>query len=243
METFELAANGRLHHFDTGPFNWYIISQAGRLTLVDAGLPGHYPVFLNGLRSLGCGLKDVEAVILTHAHADHTGFAEALRRAANVPVFIHRDDLALSRRVLNLPWDGLLTNAWRPYVVSIFGRAALNGVFSMPRLAQAYAFKDGDTLDVPGTPRVIHVPGHTPGEAVFHLPEAGMLLSGDALITRDLLTGTQGPPQVPASVLNGNDEEARRSLDRLSGLGMVTVLPGHGKPWKGDLAAAIGGKV
>jgi glyoxylase-like metal-dependent hydrolase (beta-lactamase superfamily II) len=109
------ATYSRLHRFDTGSFNWYLISQGDRLTLVAAGFPGHYPIFLNGLHSLGYSLKDLEAIILTHAHADHTGFAEKLRRAANVPVFIHRDDLAASRRPLNLPWYGLLTNVWRPY--------------------------------------------------------------------------------------------------------------------------------
>jgi len=42
-----------IHHFETGPFNWYVIEESGRLTLVDAGFPGHYRVFLDGLRSIG----------------------------------------------------------------------------------------------------------------------------------------------------------------------------------------------
>jgi glyoxylase-like metal-dependent hydrolase (beta-lactamase superfamily II) len=239
MEMFELALGGRLYHFDTGPFNWYLISQDGRLTLVDAGFPGHYPVFLNGIRSLGYSIKDLEAIILTHAHADHTGFAEKLREAVNIPVFIHKDDLATSKGLLNLPWVGLLTNVWRPYVVKIFGHATWNGIFSMPRLTKAYAFKDGDRLDVPGKPRVIHIPGHTLGEVVFYLPESGILLSGDTIITRDLMTGAEGQPRVPSSVLNGNNKEARRSIDRLSDLGLVTVLPGHGRPWKGSMSEVI----
>ena len=66
--------------FDSGPFNWYIIRQDGRLTLVDAGFPSHYKIFAEGLLSIGHTIKDVEAVILTHAHADHIGFAERIRK-------------------------------------------------------------------------------------------------------------------------------------------------------------------
>ena len=40
-----------IHHFDTGPFNWYIIEDEGRLTLVDAGFPGNYSVFTKGIAS------------------------------------------------------------------------------------------------------------------------------------------------------------------------------------------------
>lgn len=39
-----------IHHFDTNPFNWYLIEEGGRFTLVDAGFPGHHRVFLQGPR-------------------------------------------------------------------------------------------------------------------------------------------------------------------------------------------------
>lgn len=70
-----------IYHFPTGPFNWYVIEEGGRLTLVDAGFPGHFGVFSDGVRSIGREMKDVEAVILSHAHADHMGSPIAWRRA------------------------------------------------------------------------------------------------------------------------------------------------------------------
>jgi len=228
-----------IHHFNTDPFNWYVLKEGGRLTLVDAGFPGHYPVFLEGLRSIGSDLKDVEAIILTHAHADHMGFAERVRRATNAPVFVHEADLAAAGRPLQLPWWGLLSNAWRPFTASMLGRAIGNGVFSLSRLNQVRTFRDGDVLDVPGRPRVLHAPGHTPGEVAFHLPERDVLIGGDVLVTRNLMTGEFGPPQVPHRSLNANDTQARRSLDRLRELGRVTLLPGHGKPWTGQMTNAI----
>lgn len=231
-------ANG-IHRFDTGSFNWYLIEEAGRITLVDAGFPGHYRVFREGLRSLGKTLQDVEAVVITHAHADHTGFAARVGREAKVPVYVHQDDVEKASRVLQLPWFGLLGNAWRRYTAEMLARATWNGVFTLPTIPKARAYRDGEVLDVPGRPFVVHVPGHTPGESALYLPERKVLLSGDTLVTVDLFLGTEEGPQVPHRLLNCDDRAARKSLDRLKELGEVTMLPGHGKPWNGTMAEAV----
>ncbi len=228
-----------VHHFDTGPFNWYVVEASSRLTLIDAGFPGHYMTFLDGIRSLGRDLKDLEAIVLTHAHADHIGFAERVRKETGVPVYVHRDDLLKSQRVLQLPWFGLLSNAWRPYTASMLGNAMFHGVFTFPAIGKAIGFDDGAVLEVPGRPQVIHVPGHTPGEVALFFPDRNVLVSGDTLVTRNLFTGEEGAPAVPSRFLNANDRLALRSIDRLSEIGTVTMLPGHGRPWTGTMKDAI----
>lgn len=228
-----------IHHFDTGPFNWYLLEQHGRLTLVDAGFPGHYCVFRRGLESIGRTLADIEGVVITHAHADHLGFARRLQRERNVPVFVHRADLAAARRPLQLPWWGLLSNAWHPFMATMLSRATWNGVFWAPGVADPKAIEDGDILELPGRPRVVHCPGHTPGQIALHLTAANIVLSSDVLITRHLVTGAQGKPQLASAILNHNAAQAARSLDRLSDLGAVTLLPGHGQPWTGNISDAI----
>ena len=230
-----------IHHFPTGPFNWYVLEEAGRLTLVDAGFPGHFGVFEDGLRRLGRQMKDVEAVVLTHAHADHMGFAERVARAAGAPVFIHAADVAASRRAWQLPWFALLGNAWRPFTGSMLGRAIANGVFRYAPVSNARAVRDGEVLQVPGRPQVIHTPGHTPGEIALFLPERRVLISGDTLVTRDLFSGATGAPRLTPPSLNGDYREAQRSLGRLRELGRVTILPGHGSPWAGEMGEAIEG--
>ena len=228
-----------IYHFDTGPFNWYLIEEDSRLTLVDAGFPGHYSVFREGLAELGRTIADVEAVVITHAHADHTGFAQRVSREANAPVFIHEADVEKVKRTLQLPWWGLLSNAWRLYTAAMLGTAIQNGVFTFPSVPNAIPFMDNAILEVPGRPHILHVPGHTAGEVALYLPERGVLLSGDTLITRDLFTGERGSPQVPHRLLNANNREARRSLDRLTEVGIVTMLPGHGRAWQGEMAHAV----
>jgi glyoxylase-like metal-dependent hydrolase (beta-lactamase superfamily II) len=178
-------------------------------------------------------------VILTHAHADHMGIADRVAKAAKAPVFIHRDDVDAAQKVLQLPWMALLTNAWHPYVAGILTRAVVNRVFSSARVSDPKAFADGDVLDVPGRPHVIHTPGHTPGEVVFFLPAQQVLLSGDTLVTRDLYTGRNGAPQLTRPALNDDYRRARQSLHRLKDLGRVQMLSGHGRLWKGEISEAI----
>lgn len=89
-ESMEVASG--VHRFGSRFVNWYLVEQAGKLTLVDAGLRGYWPQLQGALRSLGCILDDVEAVVLTHAHADHIGFAQRLRSATGAAVHVHQAD-------------------------------------------------------------------------------------------------------------------------------------------------------
>ena len=228
-----------VHHFTRYQFNWYVVQDDGGLTVIDAGFPGHYRVLLEGLASLGRTVRDVQAVIITHAHADHTGFASTLSAESGAPIYVHRDDVALVRRPLYLPWPGLLTHAWRPYTASMLTHAVVNGLLRLPRIPAPCPVADQDVLDAPGRPRIIHVPGHTPGDIVVHLPERGLLFTGDALVTRDLFTGRDGDPQLTAASLNGDYAQATRSLSRLEDLGQVVLLPGHGRPWTGTARGAV----
>src|SRR5215218_9042276 len=83
----------------TSIVNWYLVADADGVTVVDAAFPAYGSQLCEGLRELGRSQSDVRAVVLTHAHADHVGFAEQLRRKLDIPVYVHRKDAELARNL------------------------------------------------------------------------------------------------------------------------------------------------
>ena len=86
-----------IHRLTQGVANFYLIGESGKYTVIDAGTPGDWAYFARSLAGLGAKLADVDAVLLTHAHPDHTGFAERARTEAGAQVWIHRADEQAAR--------------------------------------------------------------------------------------------------------------------------------------------------
>jgi len=112
------------------------------------------------------------------------------------------------------------------------------GVTRTVPVVEASSFVDEEVLDVPGRPRVIHTPGHTPGNAAMSLEDRGVLIVGDALATIDLVSGRSGPRLLPAFT-NDDHELALSSLGKIELVKARWVLPGHGLPWEGSPQQAV----
>ena len=229
-----------VYRLGTRHVNFYLVEDGGRYTVVDAGLPGYFGQVVHGLEALGATLGDVEAVVLTHADADHIGIAERLRNEAQATVHVHEADARMARTGKFKHTEGnVLKYMWRPSAWSLIAHFATNGGGRPRRIADVDTFTDGEVLDVPGRPRVIATPGHTYGHVVLVLErEGGVMFTGDALCSRNPLTGRTGPQLLP-SAFNTATEQAMGSLERIEGVQAGQLLFGHGDPWTEGAAAAV----
>ena len=216
-----------LHRLGNGLVNSYLLEESGQITIIDAGVSGYWKDLPTELAAMGRTVEDVRAIVLTHGHSDHIGFAERMRRERGTPVRVHELDAALARGEVPNPSKGLGPTKIRPLLEFLLYTGLRGGLRNHP-IKEVATFGDGATLDLPGSPRVILVPGHTPGSAALHVPSHDALFVGDAFATKAVTTGEEGPRVAP---FTADADEAVRSLARIEGLEARWVLPGHGQAW------------
>lgn len=229
-----------IRRLGNGLVNVYLLEEAGSITIIDTGLPGYYQRELPAeLQAMGRTLADVKAVVLTHAHSDHMGFAERIRSERQMPVWVSDADAPLARGEVKQTRDPNehMIRELRPIPLLRFLIWGMRHQgLSFKPVIEAACFGDGATLDVPGAPQVVIVPGHTAGSAVLHVPTREAVFVGDAFATRNVLSGQTGPQLAPFAADLG---QAFDSLARLDGIDARVALPGHGEPWAGSLREAL----
>ncbi|MEV6599929.1 MBL fold metallo-hydrolase [Actinoplanes sp. NPDC051346] len=223
-----------LHRIGNDIVAAYLVDAADGVTVIDAGLPGHWRELNAELASMGRAVDDIRGVVLTHGDSDHLGFAERLRRDHGVAVFVHEADAARARGEgkPKASWGSMRLGATAGFLWYAIRKGGMRTTY----LTEVVGMADGQVLDLPGAPRVIGLPGHSPGSVAIHVPTADAFFVGDALTTRHVLTGQCGPQPAP---FTDDARQALASLDRLDGLQATWLLPGHGTPWSGGVAEAV----
>jgi glyoxylase-like metal-dependent hydrolase (beta-lactamase superfamily II) len=223
-----------LHRIGNDIVAVYLIDTEDGVTVIDAGLSGQFSDLTAELTAMGRTIADVRGVILTHGDSDHVGFAERLRRDHHVPVYVHSADAARARGEVK-GTAGMGGFKLGP-LLGFLSYSARKGGLRTTYLTEVTTVEDGQVLDLPGAPRIISLPGHSPGSIAVYSAVADAIFVGDGLTTRDVLTGRTGPRPAP---FTDEPAEALASLSRLEPLTATWILPGHGAPFDGGVQEAV----
>lgn len=214
--------------------NTYLIDD-GRLIVVDPASVQHTRLTLDYLqRYLQRSPADIDLIVLTHLHPDHTGGVEELRQVCRAPVaasviawqLMHKwqgEDLQVER-AQDIRLDNLLAQALHPGIRP--GLLHHLDLFS-PHYARQVQMVDiwlNDVGYLPNHPdwRVIASPGHTPESLCLYNPFSYELLCGDTVVTTE--NGS-------LLVRSGTDRrQLEETLQTLRTLPVHYLYPGHGRP-------------
>ncbi len=200
--------------------NCYLVQGDAGFVLIDTGLSTRRVELERELERAGCRPGDLTLIVITHGDADHAGNGAHLRGTFGARIAMHRAEWQAVER-----GNMLLSRGRMPFLRWMLGGLVFRfaGLRRSDRFEPDLHLDDGDDLSGYGLDaRVLHLPGHSRGSV-------GILTADGDLFCGDLLTNL-GEPQ-PNSLV-GDRADLVASLNRLQGLGIRTVYPGHGKPFR-----------
>lgn len=181
--------------------NIYLIQGEVNL-LIDTGTGRNFDRVRGELEELGTGPRGIDIIINTHHHFDHVGGNSDFLQACDCELMASEESANVLRAAdREETFAGAFGGELEPMEVS-------------------RALSEGDEIEVgEGVLTVLSTPGHTPGDISLYEPEEKVLFSGDTVFR-----GGIGRTDLPSS-----DRGAMRSsLQKLAGLDVERLYPGHG---------------
>ncbi|MEV5649509.1 MBL fold metallo-hydrolase [Nocardia sp. NPDC052254] len=216
----------------------YALESPGGLVLVDAGWhdDNAWNGLTSGLAAIGHSVADVEGVVLTHFHPDHSGLCGRVRDASGAWIAMHEadhDQFAQMSADRDADWMNAerqnmaragADQAEQDAFVTAMGEEVHVGRDSAPDRLLA----DDESIALTGRSlRVVHTPGHTPGHVCFHLADADVMFTGDHVLQKTT-------PHVGNFVYPLEERDALAqfldSLRRVQSMNVTRGLGAHGLP-------------
>ncbi len=206
-----------------GAVNCYLIETGTGFVLIDTGCASQRANLEKALASAGCRPGDLKLIVLTHGDFDHTGNAAPLRGKLGAPIAMHQGDAGMAERgdmFSNRQKGNALLRAISPLLFG-FGRAE--------RFVPDLYVDDGDDLWAYGlAAQVVHTPGHSSGSIGVLATSGSCAGPARALFCGDLLENAGQPAY---NSIMDDDAAAQASVEKLGGIAIGTVYPGHGQPF------------
>ncbi len=198
--------------------NSYLVQTEAGFFLIDTGLAKRNSGLIKALESAGVRPGNLKLIILTHGDSDHTGNAYALRQKFGAQIAMHYQD------VVNVESGNMFANKAVNPIAKGMVRVlfALTGLGDFTPFTPDLTLEDGQDLAGLGwQARVLHLPGHSKGSI-------GILTAGSELFCGDLFENTKKPA---INSLGDDRAQMLASSEKLKGLEVGMVYPGHGKPF------------
>lgn len=178
--------------------------------LIDTGYVSQFAETERLLSALGVNIIDVSLIINTHTHCDHIGGNYLIQQKSGCDIALHK----VGKHFVDTRDDW---STWWKYYNQEANFFKCSGTL-----------EDGDTIIIgPCAFQVIYTPGHASDGIVLYNSDEKFIISSDTLWENDMAVITLR--------IEGSDALFRlqESLQKIEGLDVKTVYPGHGKPFTG----------
>jgi glyoxylase-like metal-dependent hydrolase (beta-lactamase superfamily II) len=205
--------------------NMFLIAEK-ELTLIDTGFYGSSADVVEFIHGLGRSIHEMNLIIITHNHFDHTGGLAELRELTQMLVAAHPAGIIDASK--EPPDPGRMQRLLRiPFFFSLSKRFVLKAGDVDIQL------NGGEVLKPLGGLEVIHTPGHTADSICLYSPEKKLLFVGDALVRR------RKSVLFPHKMVSSNLEQAVDSVKKMAELDCDILCFGHGWPMTEDAHAIV----
>ncbi len=202
--------------FRMGSVNCYLIKTPNGYVLIDSGSASSRKELLSQIESAGCKPGLLKLILLTHGDFDHTGNADYLRTAFGGKIAMHPGDLGMAEQ------GDMFFNRKQPNILIRTLVPLLTGFGKSQRFSPDILVDEGDGFSSYGfDAQVISIPGHSLGSIAI-LTDSADLFCGD------LLENIKEPV---LGSLTDDIPTAKASLQKLNGMNIGMVYPGHGQPF------------
>jgi len=194
--------------------NCYLLKTDNGFVLIDTGRKSKRSKLEQELSSAGCKPGNLDLIILTHGDFDHTGNCAYLREKYHTKIAMHHYDSGMVEYG-DMFWNRKSGNWILKKLVNVF--------FKITKFKPDYTIDEKSDLSKYGLDaRVLYLPGHSKGSI-------GILTDSGELFCGDLFTNRKKPePNSMADNLN----ELNDSINKVKGLKIKMVYPGHGQPYQ-----------
>jgi len=193
--------------------NCYLLETDKGFVLIDTGRKSARSKLEQELVIAGCNPENLDLIILTHGDFDHTGNCAYLREKYDAKITMHHDDSGM------VEYGDMF---WNKKTGNWIIKKLINAFFNITKFKPDYTIDEKSDLSKYGLDaEVIYLPGHSKGSI-------GILTASGDLFCGDLFTNTKKPE---LNSMVDDLVEFNESIDKVKGLEIKMVYPGHGQPF------------